>query len=84
LKTSKMPLPHPQKTEEMSSESALDPRGILQVLRIRFNGVDYLFFGPVFSPEQGEIQEIECLGLTTQASLIKAMTSPPEGAQGVQ
>ena len=81
-----MPLPPPQKTEEMSSESTLDPRGILQVLRIRFGGVDYLFFGPVFSPEQGEIQEIECLGLTTKASLIRAMISPPEvqGIQGVQ
>jgi len=81
-----MPLPPlpSEKTEERSSDTAHDPRGILQVLRVRFNGVDYLFFGPVFSPEQGEIQEIECLGLTTQASLIKAMTSPPEGAQGVQ
>jgi thiamine monophosphate synthase len=79
-----MPLPPPPKKETTSSNTALDPRGILQVLRVRFNGVDYLFFGPVFSPEEGEIQEIECLGLTTQASLIKAMTSPPEGVQGIQ
>jgi hypothetical protein len=61
-----MPLPPPPKKETTSSDTALDSRGILQVLRVRFNGVDYLFFGPVFSPEEGEIQEIECLGLTTQ------------------
>ena len=81
-----MPLPPlpPEKTKERSSDSAHDPRGILQVLRIRFNGVDYLFFGPIFSPEEGQIQEIECLGLTTKASLIRAMSGTPEEIKGIQ
>jgi hypothetical protein len=83
LKTSKTPLPPPQKTETPSN-TAHDPQDILQVLRIRFDGVDYLFFGPAFANPDGQIQEIEVLGLTTKGSLITAMTSTPEKIKGIQ
>jgi hypothetical protein len=46
--------------------------------------VDYLFFGPAFANPDGQIQEIEVLGLTTKGSLITAMTSTPERITGVQ
>jgi hypothetical protein len=44
------------------------------VIRIRVGGVDHLFFGPAIDIE-GEMQEIEFLGVTDKGTLIKALSS---------
>jgi hypothetical protein len=68
-----MPLPPPGPTTPSSSRIH-DPHARVHVLRIRVGGVDHLFFGPAIDIE-GEMQEIEFLGVTDKGTLIKALSS---------
>jgi hypothetical protein len=45
--------------------------------------VDHLFFGPAFDIN-GEIQEIEVLGITNKESLVQALSHPPATPEGLQ
>lgn len=47
----------------------------MTVIRIMINGVDHLFFGPLVTID-GDITEIEFLGVTSKASILNAMTQP--------
>lgn len=70
-----MPLPPPSPTTTSSSSTPdLDAR--VHVIRIRVGGVDHLFFGPAIDIE-GEMQEIEFLGVTDKGTLIKALSTKP-------
>jgi hypothetical protein len=53
------------------------------VIRIRVGGVDHLFFGPAIDIE-GEMQEIEFLGVTDKGTLIKALSHPSPTMEGLQ
>ena len=70
-----MPLPPPSPTTPSSSRIH-DPHARVHVLRIRVGGVDHLFFGPAIDIE-GEIQEIEVLGITNKESLVQALSNKP-------
>lgn len=69
-----MPLPPPPPTTTSSSSKINDPHTPFHVLRIRVGGVDHLFFGPAINLD-GEMQEIEFLGVTDKETLIKALGS---------
>lgn len=53
------------------------------MIRIRVGGVDHLFFGPAIDIE-GEMQEIEFLGVTDKGTLIKALSHPSATMEGLQ
>lgn len=75
MKTSKKPFPPPMTQETRKKDDEPRPTGPnfpVMVLRIRAAGIDHLFFGPIMDA-QGDLQEIEVMGLTSRDSLIEAL-----------
>ena len=54
---------------------------LMQGLRIKINGIDHLFFGPVVHDPEDKfnVQEIEDVGLVPMASVTDLLTRTQEG-----
>lgn len=54
---------------------------MMQGLRIKINGIDHLFFGPVVHDPEDKfnVQEIEDVGLVPMASVTDLLTRTQEG-----
>ena len=56
--------------ELLEGKTPISKLHLMQALRIKINGVDHLFFGPVISdPETFNVQEIEDFGPLPMASV---------------